>query len=127
MSLRQCELSLQREGLVLGVVSRTVDPAGPLGVVAQNPFPGVDVLRGAPVSLLVREAREEVHFLMPDLKGRNLVRVREELSNTGLKIGTVTYREDSASFPGIILDQSPPSGSRLPLGGTIDLVASSRG
>lgn len=126
MSLRQSELTLLREGLDTGAVARAYDPRGPLGVVAQRPYPGTEVPRGTPVTLLVREGHERVEHKMPDLTGRNLVRVREELARAGFEIGTVTYRPDPDRFPGIVLDQWPPPGARILLGGSIDLVASSR-
>lgn len=126
MSVRQSELTLLREGLVLGRVARAYDPRGGLGVVAQRPHPGSEVSEGDPVELLVREALERPHHRMPAVVGRNLVRVRDELSRAGFELRRVTYRADADAFPGTILDQSPPAGSRVPAGGSIELVASSR-
>jgi beta-lactam-binding protein with PASTA domain len=126
MSLRQSELTLLREGLGTATVARTYDPGGPLGVVAQRPYPGREVPKGTQVALLVREGHERVELRMPDLSGQNLVRVRQELTRAGFEIGTVTYRPDPDEFPGVVLDQWPPAGTQIPLGGSIDLVASSR-
>ncbi len=127
MSLRQSELTLRRAGLEAGSVCRTYDPTGPVGVVAQRPYPGTELVQGESVRLLVREGREPVHHRMPDVIGESLARVRETIARGGFEVGRITYREDDRKTPGVVLDQWPPAGSRVPLGGTIDLVASSRG
>jgi serine/threonine-protein kinase len=127
MSVRQSELTLLREGLKVGSIARCYDPQGELGVVAQRPYPGLEVQRGTAVTMLVREGHERIYHIVPDLRGRNLVRVREELKTAGFKVGTEKYRREPDAFPGIILEQWPPAGSSLPQGGSIDLVASSRG
>ena len=127
MTLRQSELTLRRLGLVAGSVCRTYDPTGPAGVVAQRPYPGTELVQGEAVRLLVREGREPVHHRMPNVVGQSLVVVRETIARGGFEVGRVTYREDDRETPGVVLDQWPPAGSRIPLGGTIDLVASSRG
>jgi len=111
---------------VLGRVARAYDPRGGLGVVAQRPHPGTEVVEGDPVELLVREALERPHHRMPVVVGRNLARVRDELSRAGFELRRVTYRADADAFPGTILDQWPPAGFRVPAGGSIELVASSR-
>jgi beta-lactam-binding protein with PASTA domain len=127
MSLRQSELSLTRIGLVLGRISRSYDPGGVLGVVAQRPPAGSPLLSGSEVSVLVREGHDRTHHLMPDLVGRSLTRVSDELTRAGFELRRVTYRSDGDAFPGTILDQWPPAGFRVPTGGGIELVAASRG
>jgi serine/threonine-protein kinase len=127
LSQRQCEIELGRLGLRLGRVARTFDPDGPLGVVAQRPHAGSEVQRGTAVSVLVREGHERSWHRMPNLVGNPLGRVREELGRAGFDIRRVTYRSDADQLPGTVLDQWPPAGSRIPTGGSIELVAASRG
>jgi serine/threonine-protein kinase len=127
MSLRQSELSLTRLGLKVGRIARSYDPGGVLGVVAQRPPPGAELLGGDAVSVLVREGHDRSHHLMPDLVGRSLTRVSDELMRAGFELRRVTYRSDGDAFPGTILDQWPPAGFRVPTGGGIELVAASRG
>jgi len=127
LSLRQSELLLLREGLRVGRVSRSYDPLGTVGVVAQRPHAGSERQRGAAVDLLLREGSERIHHRMPDLIGQSLVRVRDALTRAGFEVRKVTYRSTSDAVPGTILDQWPPAGSRIPAGGSIELVASNRG
>ena len=126
LSLRQCELSLMREGLSVGRVSRPYDPTGRIGVVSQRPHAGQEVRRGEGVSLLLREGHQGVYHRMPRLVGQNLNRVREGLARAGFDIKRVTYRADR-ELPGTILDQWPPPGARISAGGSVELVAASRG
>lgn len=127
MSQRQCEIELGRLGLRLGRVARTFDPGGAIGVVAQRPHAGAELAREATVSILVREGHERFWHRMPDLVGTPLGRVRDELARAGFDIRRVTYQTDAGTLPGTVLDQWPPAGSRIPQGGSIELVAASRG
>jgi serine/threonine-protein kinase len=124
LSLRQAELALGRHGLRLGRVARSYDPDGSLGVVAQRPAPGSESKRGEGVNLLVREGHERTYHRMPDLTGRPINRVRQDLARAGFDIRRVTYRRGEDTLPGTVLDQWPAAGVRIPTGGSIELVAS---
>jgi serine/threonine-protein kinase len=124
LSLRQAEIALGRAGLRLGRVARSYDPGGALGVVAQRPHPGRESQRGEGVNLLVREGIERNYHCMPDLTGRPINRVRQDLARAGFDIRRVTYRSEAGTLPGTVLDQWPASGVRIPTGGSIELVAS---
>lgn len=124
LSLRQAELALGRAGLRLGRVARSYDPDGALGIVAQRPHPGVESRRGAGVNILVREGHERSYHRMPDLTGRPINRVRQDLARAGFDIRRVTYRAGEGALPGTVLDQWPAAGVRIPTGGSIELVAS---
>jgi serine/threonine-protein kinase len=124
LSLRQAELALGRTGLRLGRVARSYDPDGSLGVVAQRPHSGAESRRGAGVNLLVREGLERSYHRMPDLTGRPINRVRQDLARAGFDIRRVTYRSGDGTLPGTVLDQWPAAGVRIPTGGSIELVAS---
>lgn len=126
MSLRQCEISLMREGLRVGRVARSYDPLGRPGVAAQRPHPGSSVQRETAVDLVLRQDRERQHYRVPNLVGRSLVKVREELSSAGFELRRITYSKNADSFPGTILEQWPRAGSRIVEGGGIELVASTR-
>lgn len=125
LSQRQSELSLLREGLRVGHVARTFDPAGKLGVVAQRPHPGQEALRDTPVDLLVREGIERPEYRMPSLLGADLSQVRSQLEGAGFEIRRVTTRKVNDRRPGTVVDQWPPPGSRIPRGGSVELVAAS--
>ena len=127
LSQRQAELALGRQGLRLGRVARTFDPTGSLGIVAQRPAAGQEVRSETAVGVLIREGHERTWHRMPNLVGSPMVRVRDELARAGFEIRRVTFRPAGDQLPGTVLDQWPPAGSRIPTGGTIELVAASRG
>lgn len=127
LSQRQAELALGRLGLRIGRVARTFDPSGSLGIVAQRPHAGTEVRPASSVAVLVREGHERAWHRMPDLIGRPVTRAREELARAGFEVRGVTYRPARDQVPGTVLDQWPPAGSRIPSGGSIELVAASRG
>jgi beta-lactam-binding protein with PASTA domain len=127
MTLRQCEITLVREGLNLGSVARSFDPQGRLGVVAQHPRAGARAARGSRVDVLLREGHAPIYFKVPSLVGRSLQTVQEELLRAGFKIRRATYRRERGAAPGTILEQSPAAGSRIPVGGSLELVAASSG
>jgi serine/threonine-protein kinase len=123
MSLRQAELTLQRAGLSLGRVSRSYDPRGSLGVIAQRPAAGTELQRQSSVALLLRQGLDRPQHLMPDLTGKSLVRAREDLARAGFTLRRVAYRSVRDAFPGTIVDQFPPAGDQLAAGGSVELVA----
>jgi len=126
MSLRQCEITLAREGLKVGRVARSYDPLGRVGVAAQKPHPLSRVPRETAVDVVLREQHESVYYRMPSLVGRSLVAVKKEVTAAGFELRRVTYEKDKEAFPGTILKQWPRAGSRIVQGGGIELVASSR-
>ena len=126
MSLRQCEITLSREGLKVGRVARSYDPLGRPGVATQRPHSLTRAPRGTPVDLVLREQRENIYYRMPPLVGRSLVAVKKEVTAAGFELRRVTYSKDADAFPGTILQQWPRAGSRIVEGGSIELVASSR-
>jgi len=126
MSLRQCEITLARDGLKVGRVARSYDPVGRVGVAAQRPHALTRVPRGATVDVVLREQHESVYFRMPSLVGRSLVQVKKEVAQAGFELRRISYEKDTEVFPGTILRQWPRAGSRIVQGGGIELVASSR-
>lgn len=127
LTQRQAELALGRVGLGMGRVARTFDPGGSLGIIAQRPHAGVEVSPATVVGVLVREGHERLWHRMPNLVGSPIARVRDELGRAGFEVRGVTYRPAGEALPGTVLDQWPPAGSRIPTGGSIELVAASRG
>ncbi len=59
---------------------------------------------------------------VPALKGHSEADARVELAEAGLKMGTVTYRQDPTSPKGTILSQNPPEGQTVPAGTAVDVV-----
>ncbi|MBU8870531.1 MAG: PASTA domain-containing protein [Gemmatimonadales bacterium] len=127
LSLRQAEITLQRENYRMGRVLRIRRPGVTEQVVAfQSPGAGTDLYKGATVDLVVAEPAAAELMRMPELRGVPLYRVRQVVASAGFILAPVTYRRTSQFPPNIILSQHPEVGVRIPKGELLELVASSR-
>ncbi len=127
LTLRQAEISLQRENYRLGRVVRirranTTEPI----VEAMNPGAGVDLYKGAEVDLVVAVPAAAQLMRMPDLRGEPLYKVRQLAADAGFVLAPVTYERTDDMAPNLVLAQNPPAGVRVREGEQLELVASSR-
>lgn len=127
LSLRQAEITLQRENFRLGRVLkvRKVGVTEPV-VAYQNPMAGTDLYKGAVVDLVVAQPGAAELLRMPDLRGMPLFRARQAISDAGFILAPVTFERTSRTAPNLVLSQNPPAGERISKGDRLELVASSR-
>ena len=126
MTMRQVELTLESTELLKGRVVRIFSrEPGENMVAATSPPPGSAVPHGSSVDLLFVMRGEPARLWMPDLAGKDLTFVRDRLARLGFEVTRIVTRRDAGRFPGTILDQTPPAGSLIRQGGTIELVVSS--
>ncbi len=127
LSLRQAEITLQRENYRLGRVLHLRRPGVSEPVVDfQSPEPGLELLKGAVVDLVVAEPPAAELVRMPDLRGAPLYRARQIISAAGFVLAPVAYERTSDMAPNLVMEQNPPAGQRIPKGERLELVASSR-
>jgi len=127
LSLRQAEITLQRENFKLGRVLRLRRPGVTTPVVDyQYPEAGTELYKGAVVDLVVAEPGAVDLLRMPDLRGVPLFKARQAISDAGFVLAPVTFERTGRVPPNIVLDQSPAPGRRIPKGERLELVASSR-
>jgi len=127
LSLRQAEITLQRENYRLGRVVRlrragVSDPV----IVAQEPAAGTHLYKAAIVDLVVAEPAPAALLRMPDLRGAPLYRARQSIAAAGFVMGPVTYERTGAQVPNTIIRQTPAPGSRVHKGEQLELVVASR-
>jgi serine/threonine-protein kinase len=121
---RTAELLLERTGLAVGGVTLAPSDAVAEGlVIATDPPAGSVLSRDTPVALLVSTGAGEEVYLMPDLAGRELGRVRRQLEAQGFEV----LSPPAGPSSGPIASQDPPPGARLVRGTSITLQASGRG
>jgi beta-lactam-binding protein with PASTA domain len=127
LSLRQAEITLQHENFKLGRILR-IRRAGVTEPVVdfQNPGPGVRLVKGAVVDLVVAEPAAPDLLRMPDLEGMSLFRARQIINEAGFVLAPVTFRRTGDMAPNLIIEQNPPAGLRIRKGEQLELVASSR-
>jgi beta-lactam-binding protein with PASTA domain len=127
LSLRQAEVTLQRENYRLGRVLRIRRPGVSEEVVAyQNPVAGIETYKGATVDLVVAEPAPAQLLRMPDLVGAPLYQARQAVAAAGFVLGPVKYERTGDVAPNTVLRQDPPAGTRISKGDRLELVASSR-
>jgi beta-lactam-binding protein with PASTA domain len=127
LSLRQAEITLQRENFRLGRVLKIRRQGVTEPVVAyQNPVAGTDLYKGAVVNLVMAEPAAAELLRMPDLRGMPLFKAQQAISDAGFILAPVTYERNSRSTPNLVLSQHPPAGERIRKGERLELVASSR-
>jgi serine/threonine-protein kinase len=120
---RTAELLLERSGLAVGGVTFSPSDAVGEGLVAATDPPAETVLpRGTPVALLVSTGLGDEVYVMPDLTGRELGRVRRQFEAQGFEV----LSPPAGPGHGAIVSQDPPPGTRLARGMSITLQASGR-
>ena len=120
---RGAELLLEQAGLRVGGITRAPSDAVGEGLVVASDPPAESVLpRGTPIALLLSTGLGEEVFVMPELTGRELGRVRKQLEAQGFRV----LSPPAGPANGPIVMQDPPAGSRLVRGMSITLQASGR-
>jgi serine/threonine-protein kinase len=127
LSLRQAEITLQRERFKLGRVLKQRRRGVTQAVVDyQNPMAGTQLFKGAVVDLVVAEPAAADLMRMPDLRGIPLFKARQVIADAGCVLAPVSFERTSGSPPNLVLSQHPPAGERIRKGERLELVATSR-
>jgi serine/threonine-protein kinase len=120
---RGAELLLEHAGLRVAGVTRAPSDAVSEGLVAATDPPAESVLpRGSEVALLLSTGPTEEVFVMPDLKGREIGRIRKQLEAQGF----IVLSPPAGPSTGPIVAQDPPPGSRLTRDRNVTLQAAGR-
>ncbi len=112
----------------LGYKSETVaDDEIEVGkVVVTDPAPGTTVDEGTVVTLKVSKGPEKKKVEVPDgLVGDLIYNVTAKLEDSGLKVGSKTYDDNSELPKDTVISTNPSSGSQVSEGATVDIVISS--
>jgi serine/threonine-protein kinase len=124
-SLRQAYLTLEGEGLRRGSISRIFsNRKGENAVYGSSPSAGSEVPAGSRVDILFRIREAQRVFRMPEMVGMDFQFARERLEDLGFSVGRVVNRKLDTGFPNKILSQSPPPGSAIKEGETIEFTVS---
>ena len=87
-------------------------------VIGTEPPAGTELQVGSAVTLLVSSGPAPVR--VPDVTGESLTAAEATLSNAELTLGAVTQQVSSTQSPGTVLSQSPPGGSSVHAGDSVD-------
>ncbi|MCK4539454.1 MAG: PASTA domain-containing protein [Candidatus Krumholzibacteria bacterium] len=124
-SIRQAELMLEASGLRKGRIVRIFsNEGGPNRVISASPPVGSLAPTGSGIEMLLSMTGEPRVYMMPDLRGKDLLFVKDRLESCGFHVSRVVSRKDMDMFPNTILSQNPDPGQAIKEGGTIELVVS---
>jgi beta-lactam-binding protein with PASTA domain len=124
LSLRQSRIVLTRNQLKIGRISKMIEPGDAREtVIATSPGPGIELMEGESVDILVTVGGRQQSYLMPDLGGQDLLFIRDKLEKMGFRIASVRYEYHDGIYPNTIIDQSPRPGMQIREGDSIELVA----
>lgn len=121
-SFRQAKLLLDQNGLELGVEDFIYDESPKDTVLAQAPEAGVEVARGASVSLLASLGRQAGAWVMPDFTLGDAATARFKAKKMGLVLRQVTQKSVPGAAPGAVLAQSLTAGARVEVGAELNLL-----
>jgi len=125
MSLRQTRGVLENLNLSVGRVSRVQAVEEGERVLASAPVAGEEVVEGTVVDVVLSTGAKKQEYAMPDLTGQDLLFIRDKLRDMGFRISGVRYEKREGVFPNTIVGQTPPGGSMIREGDSIELVAAS--
>ena len=113
-SLRATQLMLTQRGLSVGNTLYAHTEAGEASTIVHQSPPAGDIGGSDPaVNVLVSLGPLAEYYVMPDLTGRRLDEVVEQVRNEGFRLGEVTYNQHPGIAPGRIVQQQPPVGFKL--------------
>ncbi|MFB3818374.1 MAG: PASTA domain-containing protein [Candidatus Methylomirabilales bacterium] len=120
-TLPQAQRTLSEAGLSTGRVSQIRSDAHPREqVIAQDPQPGAQVVRGTSIHLLQSLGPYEDSLAMPDLRGRELVSAVNLLKD--LQIEATVVFQQAAAREGRVVAQDPPPGERVAVGARVRIT-----
>jgi serine/threonine-protein kinase len=125
-TVRAARIILERSGLEVGAVTRVSnDRSYPDEVIATEPLPGVPIVKGSRVNLLVSKGSAPRKVLLPDLRRKSSVSVKLGLERLGLYVKQSSLDEDFNPLRAYVVLHKPPRGAVVSRGDTVTLFVSS--
>ena len=122
MRLGEAQVQLGARNLVMEF-SAGNDPRRPEGVILeQSPKAGERVPPRSVVRVVINQLRQGMLVVVPNVTGQDLGAARATLEKEGFK---VTVDEIRRGPKGVVNDQSPEAGSRVPPGSEIKIAVGS--
>jgi beta-lactam-binding protein with PASTA domain len=122
-SVRDLSLTLKNAGVRVRIAEEysSLYPSGT--VISATKGAGTLLSEGDPITLIVSKGRQTVYATLPDLVGTSEREAVETLDRIGLRVGRISYA-GSAEKLGLVISQSTAAGTKIPEGGSVDLVIS---
>lgn len=129
-SEREANIKLNNSGLRIGIIEKDFSSFYPTGVIInQSPLAGTKVLKGQNVNITVSLGKFPDEIKVPDIEGKNLEIVKDQIKKAGLKIGRIYNIVNNDLLPNTILgmgykNKTVTPGTPLSPGDTIDIIIS---
>jgi serine/threonine-protein kinase len=122
---RQARLDLRKGGFAVGSVRKAFHETVPIDAVIETfPPSGTITSRAMELDLVISRGRKPTHAVMPNVIGDILSEAKKKITDAGLKVGAVTYQNNSTLLPGTVMSQSASPGANAALESSVDLVIS---
>lgn len=119
--LAEANKALEDKGLHLSIQeSRHTNKHPDRHIISQDPVAGRKVRKGRQILAVVSLGPELVD--VPELKGKTLREARILLSNSRLRVGKVSYKQEKYGEPEQVLEQRPSGGEKVAKGRPVDLT-----
>lgn len=123
LSVQQANIILEENDMCQGELSRTYNTEVEKDrIIAQVPFAGTVIARGACIDLLVSKGARPSAFKMPDLAGLTLEDALQSIEKVNLTIGELKSAYQKSKPRNIIVEQEPVSGQRVIIGSPVSLL-----
>ncbi|MFH2054932.1 MAG: PASTA domain-containing protein [bacterium] len=120
LPLRQAELTLQKEGFLIGDLYWADADTLPQDVAVETiPAAGTLLPLGSRVALAVNQGSRTGWVFMPTLVGQPLDRVRALLDSLQLAVGEIVEVKDTSLLPNTVIEQLPPRNVQVRVGDSV--------
>ncbi|MBN1448202.1 MAG: PASTA domain-containing protein [Bacteroidetes bacterium] len=120
-SLRDARITLEQMELRLSMIHYEASDLPAETIVSQNVPAGKRVTRNTGIEITV-SGGTDIEVEIPYVIGLNLDEAQQKLLESGLRVGTISYRENSAWVPSTVMQQSPTAGDPAAPNTPVDLV-----
>ncbi len=111
--------------LTVGAVTQEFSATVASGsVISQSPVPGVLVIPGTAVALIVSKGPQPVTLAVPNVAGQTQAAASAAVTGAGLTVGNVTQLFSETVAAGSVISQSPAAGALVDPGTAVALVVS---
>lgn len=125
MTERQARMELKKFGFQLGEIKKTFNDKQPVETVV-DAFPpgGTTISRDMKVDLIISKGQKPTSTEMPNIVGESLAEAGKKIKESGLKVGTISYRNSPSLLPGTVVSQSISPGEIVPLDTPVHITVS---
>ena len=123
MSLTSAKILIKKKGLVLDtVIYEYNDRHTKNKITSQYPKSGKVLETNDKISYVVSLGNPPNHYIVPNLINLNLLKAKEMISLSGLRLGNITYEFNDEYLNNTVLEQSITDGLKLSFPKSIHLI-----